>query len=486
MLPRRPRADTRGVEKSCLVVKRSSHQDVEKQYEDIRKLGSGAFGTVNLVRDRSTAQERVRKIVSTATMEPGHLEIVRKEIELLSTLDHPGVVKLYEFCEDPVAKQLVLILEHMPGGTCDTFLDFGQGLPSEALLAKLIYQVLSALSYCHEQGIIHRDVKPENLALTRAAGAWSSPDCKLIDFGIACQSKPGQLMSTRPIGSRAYMAPEMVRCKPYTAKVDTWALGVTTFELLAGCLPFGGRKQWKQESSFDYILEYGTFEDAEAKLGGSFWWGWRSSDAHEFVSSLLCVDPSQRPTAAEALEHPWLQSYQPDQPRFTQDIAQSLASYASLPSIARCCLLIIAARMNIPNLEILGGIFLGADADGDGKLSLEDLAGALEDVQEGWWSWGATVDIDVEKVLSAADLDHSGAIGFTEFVAACICGRHRSFEDLVRQAFHVLDTDRDGLVSIHQVQRLFRERDAPLLAKLPQHRPFNKAEWCACMGTVLQ
>lgn len=474
----RPRAHTHGVDKSRLIVKHSSSKDLEAYYEDIRELGRGQSGCVTLVRDRVSGQERVRKTVSTVDMDKWCLDLMRKEIELLSSLDHPGVVKLYEYCDDVERKELVLILEHMPGGTLDSIIADGRPPPTEAFVAKLMYQALAALSYCHEQGIIHRDLKPDNLLLSQEAGVFSTPDCKLIDFGLACQSSPGKVMSPHSVGTPSYMAPEMVRVLPYTAKVDIWSLGVTAFQLLVGSNPF--------DCSTDLLHDnvYETFEDAEANLSseGGSWWGWRGSEAQDFVRSLLEEDPAKRPTAAEALDHPWLQRHQPVQHRLTQDIAQSLSNYASLPPIARCCLLIIATRVNVADLQTLGSFFLGADADGDGKLSQEDLEGALEDVQQSWWSWGSKVDLDAETLLSAADLSHKGSIGYTEFVAACICARHGSFEDLVRQAFYVLDTDRDGLVSVSAVRSLFREHDAPLLGMLPQSRPFNQAEWCACLA----
>jgi Ca2+-binding EF-hand superfamily protein len=257
-----------------------------------------------------------------------------------------------------------------------------------------------------------------------------------------------------------------------------WSIGVTTLHLLAGRQPF--------DTSIELLKQkvHGTFEQAEAKLSseGGSWWGWRGSEARDFVRSLLEEDPTKRPTAAEALEHPWLQRHEPSQKRFTQDIAQSLSNYASLPAISRCCLMIIATRVNVADLQTLGSFFLGADADGDGKLSQEDLEGALEDVQGSWWGWGKdTIDLDAETLLSAADLNHKGCLGYTEFVAACISARHGSFQDLVRQAFYVLDTDHDGLVSVSEVRRLFREHDAPLLDMLPQMRPFDQAEWCACL-----
>ena len=121
-----------GIDKSRLIVKHNSSKDMEKRYEHLRELGAGASGCVSLVRDRATAQTLVRKTISLAAMTPSELEDTRKEIALLSALDHPGVVKMFEHCEDSVQKELTLILEHMRGGTVDDLLGYRNLPPTEA------------------------------------------------------------------------------------------------------------------------------------------------------------------------------------------------------------------------------------------------------------------------------------------------------------------------------------------------------------------
>lgn len=332
----RPRADMHGIEQSHLIVKHSSSKDVENRYEFISDLAAGASGCVSLVRDRANFQMLVRKTICLAAMTPKEKQDTRKEVALLSTLIHPGVVKMLEHCEDSKQQQLTLILEHMRGGTVYDLLGYRSVPPTEALVAKLMYQTLEALSYCHEHGIIHRDVKPENLTLTEKVTPWSNPDCKLIDFDTACEARPGQLLRGEYVGTPAYMAPEMHRSLPYTSKADIWSVGVTAFELLAGCMPLGGSGDDVDESVYDCMSEYETFEDAEANLGHtSWWWGWRSAEAHDFVNSLLNVDPAMRPSASKALEDPWLQRHLPKQPQFNQDIAQSLVSHAAFEQLGK-------------------------------------------------------------------------------------------------------------------------------------------------------
>merc|ERR1711908_73634 len=126
------------------------------------------------------------------------------------------------------------------------------------------------------------------------------------------------------------------------------------------------------------------------------------------------------------------------------EMIQSLAAYQNAPPMVRCCLYVIAARLGVPDLERFGATFLRIDKDGDGKILREDLTNALSDLED-----GVGDSIDVDAILHAADLDHTGGINFTEFVAVCLYARHAfqgSLDALLRQAFEALDDDRDGLV----------------------------------------
>merc|ERR1712151_440883 len=111
----------------------------------------------------------------------------------------------------------------------------------------------------------------------------------------------------------------------------------------------------------------------------------------------------------EALEHPWLEKYEPEQSRITNSLTHSFAAFAVAPPVSRCCLHIVAGRLGIPDMETLGSIFLSADSDGDGVISKEDLEEALTDVQGCWW-WNPAAEVDIDKLIDAADFDHSGGI----------------------------------------------------------------------------
>eukprot|EP00928_Gymnodinium_smaydae_P047951 TRINITY_DN32015_c0_g1_i1.p1 TRINITY_DN32015_c0_g1~~TRINITY_DN32015_c0_g1_i1.p1 ORF type:complete len:501 (-),score=91.18 TRINITY_DN32015_c0_g1_i1:355-1857(-) len=477
----RSRANTRGVMKSSLVSKHTTCAALQMHYEHVRELGKGGYGSVDLVRERSSGHERVCKSVNIAGFCPAILALMKKEIELLCSLDHPGVVKLFEYAEDVEQQKLLLILEYLPGGSCDSLLKNEQGPPSEELVGRLVYQLLVSLEYCHSQGIVHRDIKPENMMLSRESSVDGRADCKLIDFGLARKCQPGKDLC---VGTAPYTPPEMIRFESHTTKCDIWSVGVSAFELLTGKRPFGtpateDAKLGIKQPVFERIKNFRDF-DRDIELSQFPWWQCRSSDAQEFVAWLLNPDPHQRPTAAEALEHPWMERHAPQLPELSGEIARSLAHFTQVPAVTRCCLLIVAGRLRIPDPEALGAAFLSADVDGDGKISRDDLEEALENMQGSWW-WNPAAQVDVDRVMDAADFDHSGGMSYTECVAACICARHGSDEELTRQAFHAMDADRDGWVHVDDIRRLFRERDAYMLRDLPQDRPFDLGEWCACV-----
>lgn len=210
-------------------------------------------------------------------------------------------------------------------------------------------------------------------------------------------------------------------------------------------------------------------------------WKTRSPEVQAFVRNLLQVEPRQRPDAESALFEPWVDEHRPETRKFPKAIAQSLHGYASATSIMRCCLHSIAARVGAPDMPGLGHAFLGADSDGDGLISDEDLEQALDNLDGLKWWCDPAARVDVNKVLCAGDLAHNGGLSFTEFVAACLFRVYGRSNDYVELAFHALDGDRDGLIRTSEIQAAFRERDKPFLNTLPQNQPFDLARWRKCV-----
>merc|ERR1719253_2581577 len=298
-------AESKVRDRASLIPRHNTSSFVGRNYEVVKELGKGSFSRVQLLRDRRSCATRVLKI-SEGGMGTKQSQMLKNEIHLLSALDHPNIVKIYEYSEDISRGQLLMVIEFIGGGDCQQLLRSSPESLTEALVGKCIWQLLSALNYCHERGILHCDIKPENMMLTQPRGKGELPDCKVIDYGLAHRVD----QPTRDfVGTPSYMAPEIVKgTVAYTVKADMWSVGVTACELLSAKAPFGRPSDYKGKIDpvLQNIREYRRFKDIERKLTVSPQWNSRSASAKDFVESLIIADPAERYHADQALEHPWL------------------------------------------------------------------------------------------------------------------------------------------------------------------------------------
>lgn len=161
-------------------------------------------------------------------------KLLETEIAIMKKMNHPNIVKLYEVINDSDYDKLFLIMEYIPGGSLHSLVrDKGLG---EEKCWEYFRDVLRGLEYCHEAaGIVHRDVKPENLLV-------ANDHCvKFVDFGVSFMITDGSDESKSTLGSTFYMAPEICSGKVYKGKMtDIWAVGVTLYRILTNKFPFEG------------------------------------------------------------------------------------------------------------------------------------------------------------------------------------------------------------------------------------------------------
>lgn len=278
----------------------------ESKYTMGEELGKGAYATVYRCTHKETGEVSAVKVVDKSKAGPKDIDDVLHEVTMMKTVGfHPHVVQLKEYFDTP--KNMFLVMDLLSGGMLfDRIVQMKHY--SEQTSSKLIKNFLLSLEHMHSKGIMHRDLKPENLLLKHNANGSGDEthltDVALADFGLA-----GRIPGQTCCGSPSYIAPEVINVgylrtqkEPYDAKCDVWSLGVIAYILLSGKMPFHGR----------------IYKETFQKIVKNQWsfvgdiWDRVTPTAKDFIKSMLTPDPKLRPSASEALQHPWVANVQPD------------------------------------------------------------------------------------------------------------------------------------------------------------------------------
>jgi len=265
-------------------------ESFEEVYTVGKELGSGAFSVVKSCTHKETGEEFAVKIIRKENVKQD-LHRLAIEMQVLESVKHPNIIELKEVFETP--SMLYIVTEVVTGGELfDRIVSKGSYTERDA--ATLVVKFLEALDYLHDKGIVHRDLKPENLLLKSKD---NDTDIKLADFGLSKIVGQEVLMQTA-CGTPGYVAPEILQAKGYGKEVDMWSVGVITYILMCGFPPFYNDNvpllfESIMKAEFDYPAEY---------------WDHISDDAIDFIDALLIVEPEQRLTAKQALEHTWLKT----------------------------------------------------------------------------------------------------------------------------------------------------------------------------------
>ncbi|XP_036380035.1 serine/threonine-protein kinase SIK2a [Megalops cyprinoides] len=252
-------------------------------YDIERTLGKGNFAVVKLARHRITKTEVAIKIIDKTQLDAVNLQKIYREVQIMKMLDHPHIIKLYQVME--TKNMLYLVTEYAKNGEIFDYLA-SHGRLSEPEARRKFWQILSAVEYCHNHNIVHRDLKAENLLLD------GHMNIKIADFGFGNFFQPGEPLATW-CGSPPYAAPEVFEGQQYEGtQLDIWSMGVVLYVLVCGALPFDGPtlpvlRQRVLEGRFR--IPYFMTEDCE-----------------HLIRRMLVLDPSKRLSVAQIKEHRWM------------------------------------------------------------------------------------------------------------------------------------------------------------------------------------
>jgi eukaryotic-like serine/threonine-protein kinase len=206
-------------------------------YDVLGVIGSGGMGKVYKVRNRVSQRiEAIKILLPDLNAQPELTERFLREIRISAALEHPNIAALRTAQE--LDNRLLMVMEYVDGSTLGALMEKAR-LPLDQSLA-YVSQALSALEYAHGQGVIHRDIKPGNIMVTRTG------QVKLMDFGIARLSSDSRLTKTGlTIGSIHYMSPEQIEGHELDVRSDIYSLGVTLYEMVTGKRPFNGSSEYQ-------------------------------------------------------------------------------------------------------------------------------------------------------------------------------------------------------------------------------------------------
>ncbi len=294
---------------------------------------------------------------------------------------------------------------------------------SEQHAARIMRQVLSAVSYCHSNKIVHRDLKPENLLL-------ATPDrnarIKVIDFGTSQVFNSGKKMTAK-IGTPLYIAPEVLR-NSYTEKCDVWSCGVILYVLLSGVQPFMGST---------------CFEVMQKIKRGSYMmtgkrWESVSTMAKDLVKNMLTFDPDKRCSALEALNHPWISAFCEEKVSLesTKVLLNDLRAFSAQHKLQQAALTYIVSQLvTSKEKELLQSVFLKLDKDKDGRLGQKELIEGYKEI----FGENYPAEEEVKNILSKIDIDNNGYIDLTEFIIATISKKKLLSQERLIAAFKMFD-----------------------------------------------
>ena len=371
-------------------------------------------------------------------MSPKHLAT---EIKNLRSLDHPNILKIHDMFQD--RKHFFVVMDPWQGDLLIESLSEIKCI-SENIIAKIIFQILIGVSYCHSKNVIHRDLNPKLILFYDP----SNPKVKILEFGTSSYSDPDNLLAGK-MYPKIYIAPE-VFTGAYDEKCDLWSVGIILYLLICGELPRVIRLDSEQddiEINADNLRNKGI-----------------SEDAIDLILKLLEKDCAKRISAAQALEHDWIKKIEDLQDN-KATVANALNKLKEFKksSDAKDAVKEFIARQILSYEESIEMVnaFKEIDTNWDGKISKEEL----------YIQYAKTMnEIDakhtVENIFLAVDRDNSGFIEYDEFIKANMQKQYLTSLATIDKTFKLLDTDNNHKLLKSELQILIKDGGDEQLMKL--------------------
>ena len=396
-------------------ISQSKNVDVRKNYEFIMMLGNGAYGKVRLYRDRNYKDLLFAiKTLKKEGIPQYQFQLLKSEVNILSNLDHPNIVKYFGVFEDDYYVHIVM--EYLKGYDLYKIITLRKYTGfDEKDMCEIIHQLLKALSFIHSQNIIHRDIKPENILF---ANKRDYSTLKLIDFGLATNSKK----DTKSVGTPFYMAPEMIDGNSHPQS-DIWSVGIIVYLMLTGKYAFDAKNG---ENLYDKIknneIDMEPLDESEC-----------SEEAKDFIKKCLKKNYQERMTTAECLEHAWINKFciKKNSNLLNDDTVNTLLDFANKNALQKEIYYFIAKISSENDIIKLKQFFNQLDVDNSGTLTIEEVEKAFKEIDID------ITDEELKLIWDGLDFHKDGQVNYSEFLAAMVSSYNFQKEEKLWSVFNL-------------------------------------------------
>ncbi|OMJ84128.1 hypothetical protein SteCoe_14819 [Stentor coeruleus] len=398
-------------------------------------IGQGSFGIVRKGARIDNPKFRVAiKTITKSKIKDDPTQL-KNEVEILSSIDHPNIVKLYDYFDEEYFFNIVT--EYCYGGELFEVI-IHNGRLNEALVSKYMKKMTRAINHLHKNNICHRDLKPQNFLFESTD---KDAELKLIDFGLAHRfttktNKKGVNMDTFA-GTSYYLAPEVIKGL-YDYKCDVWSLGIIMVLMLTGTHPYSG-------SSAPEIYRSIIHEELNTN---SHEFKHISSQGIDLIQKLLVKNPKNRLSAEQALSHPWMK--QAKEEPVDISIYITLKNYMPPSEMWRAAVGILVKYMSVGELKALRTAFNEVDLEGTGDLTVHDIEIALSKT-------GVVLPKrELLEIFKRLDYANDGKIHYSEFLAATVSSRLCVNEQMMWMLFNYFDVDKSGEITLENLKFVFK------------------------------
>ena len=431
---------------TIFTVTSSLQKDINKLYTFKEIIGKGTFGIVRTgFRTKEIAPHKIYAIksIDKTKLTQNVIDNIEKEIDIISSLDHPNIARFYETFNDD--KYFHIVTELCRGKELSKLIKQNGGKIKEKNCRIIIMKILHAINYCHSHGVVHCDLKPDNIIFeTPNEGEENEDentlnllDLKLIDFGLSSRIKKNEKLNNI-VGTPSFIAPETIKGE-YDEKCDVWSIGVILYYILSGTFPFIGNsnseifeKIYKNEP----IFRKNIFNDI-------------SENAIDFIKKCLVKNPNQRPSAKECLSHPWLEPIfkHIHSDGFLKDnLILNFSSYHKSPQFKKLILKYLVSNMGHTELGPYKSAFYAFDFKNQGVVTKKDIKKVFN-----LYNFDIT-DVQIKNIMSICDDPSKSFLTYSEFICCCInIGDYLTPEKLVN-TFLFFDMDNNLLIDSNDLK----------------------------------